>query len=125
MALKYKSTALFILSGSLLLAAGALGIRQGVHDYGHAQTFLQKLCSIFVELYGVFGLVGLAGLLMRRKWTVPVVALWTLVLTAAAVLAPIAWPEEPVPLFAVALGGLGAFAVGFIVFLSVRKLVRI
>lgn len=67
-----------------------LGVHNGTTEWPDAATPLQKSVTGGVFVYGVLGLIGAAGLMLRKHWSFPVVLLWGAVVTyvpAAAVLA--------------------------------------
>jgi len=74
-----------------LLGLGFVGLRNGLAEWSQANTIGQRLASVTEALYGVLGLVAGAGLLTRRRWTVPVVVAWAVSITITAGLAPVVW----------------------------------
>lgn len=67
-----------------------LGVHNGITEWADAGTALQKSVTGGVFVYGILGLVGALGLILRKRWSFPIVLLWGLVVIyvpGAAVLA--------------------------------------
>ena len=105
-------------------ALTALFGMSGPGDFSDATNTLQKLCSVVVTGYGVFGVLGIVGLLAKRRWTREVVVVWGALLIAAAVLAPAAWAPGELRWWTIALGALLAAVIAGSVYLIVDRLVR-
>jgi hypothetical protein len=74
----------------VLGVTGVIGVYNGVTEWKDAVTPLQKCVTAGVILYGVLGIPGAVGLILRKRWTLPVVLLWGVIVTfvpGAAVLA--------------------------------------
>ena len=107
-----------------LLSITAFAGRQGPGDFVESTTTLQRVCSVAVTVYGILGAIALIGLALKKQWTLPVIAGWSLATTIAATTAPIAWSDEPVPWWAVLLGGVTTALIGYLIFLLARILIN-
>lgn len=79
----------WLLSIFVLALTGVLGVVNGASEWGDAATALQKSVTGGVLLYGILGIPGAIGLALRKRWSLPIVVLWGVVVTyvpAAAVL---------------------------------------
>ena len=65
----------------LLGVTGLMGLYNGATEWADAITPLQKSVTGGVFLYGVLGVVGAVGLLLRKRWSFPVVLIWGVVIT--------------------------------------------
>jgi hypothetical protein len=97
----------------------------GPGDYAESETTLQKLCSVVVTAYGALGVAGLVGLVSKRAWAPSITLGWAILLVLAAVLAPTAWAPGETTWWGVALGAVLAAALGWTVYLIVKRLVRL
>jgi len=70
-----------VLSLLLLAVTGALGIYNGITEWGDGTTPWQRSVTMGVLVYGVLGLVSAYGLLRRRRWALRTVIAWAVVIT--------------------------------------------
>jgi peptidoglycan/LPS O-acetylase OafA/YrhL len=82
------------LSLALLLVTGVVGIYNGITERSTGATTWQKSVTAGVFLYGLLGLVSAYGLARRRKWSVPAVISWGVVITYVAAVASVAYTEK-------------------------------
>ncbi len=75
----------------VLGATGWLGLTDGWNLTRTAVTMGQRVATGTQLAYGFFGLLALAGVLMRRRWALVPLTLWGLSVTATAALAPVVW----------------------------------
>lgn len=69
--------AAWIVSLGLLLFTGAVGVHNGITEWGEGETPLQHSVTAGVFLYGLLGLISFYGLLRRRRWSLRTVIAWT------------------------------------------------
>ena len=84
----------WVLSLVLLLFTGGVGVFNGITEWGEGTTTAQRLVTIGVFLYGVFGLITAYGLLRRRRWSVRTAIAWTIPVTYVPGLAVMAYGGE-------------------------------
>lgn len=76
---------------ALLGLTGAIGLYNGVGEWGDAHDALQRSVTAAVFVYGVAGLVAAYGLALRRGWSVRAAAVWGLATTYAGTVAGVAY----------------------------------
>ena len=106
----------FLLSLVLLLFTGVTGIRDGVDDWGEANTFAQQSVSGGVFLYGILGLITAYGLIRRRRWSLATAIAWSVVITYVPGVAVMAYGGVDAKLGSAiaASGGTALIALGVI-----------
>jgi hypothetical protein len=85
-----------------------VGVYNGLTEWKDAQTFLQKTVTGGVLIYGVLGVAGVVGLILRKRWTHVVTILWGVVVTYVASVAAIAYAGDDATVVGAVFGGLGA-----------------
>jgi hypothetical protein len=75
----------------LLSLTGALGVYNGISEWGDPHTPLQRSVTVSVFLYGIAGLAGAYGLVLRRRWSVWAAVMWGMATTYAGTVATIAY----------------------------------
>lgn len=76
---------------AVLLAAGWLGLMEGLNTFRDAGTTGQRLAGGFQLLCGATAVVSLAALLVRASWFRVPFGLCAVAMTATAALAPVYW----------------------------------
>jgi hypothetical protein len=77
---------------ALVFAASAwLGLTEGVATLRGTPTTGQRIASITQILYGLAGGLCLIALRVRPAWSMLVLGLWVVMLTATGGLAPVVW----------------------------------
>lgn len=71
----------FVLSLLLLLFTGAVGVYNGLSEWGEGRTPMQHSVTVGVLLYGIFGLITAYGLFRRRRWSVATAIAWAIPIT--------------------------------------------
>jgi hypothetical protein len=71
----------WVLSLTLLVFTGVLGIHNGVTEWDPGHTLAQKSVSAGTFIYGVFGLITAYGLFRRRAWSIGTAIAWGIVVT--------------------------------------------
>ena len=104
--------AAWIVAILLLLNTGAVGFYNGVTEFAEAHTPLQRSVTAGVFLYGVFGLSAAIALFVRHRWSVPLSAVWAVVVTYVASTAALAYAGEDATIGAAVSGGVGAGLIG-------------
>ena len=74
-------TSAWIVSLVLLLCTGAVGVYNGLTEWGDGATPWQHSVTVGVFLYGVLGLVSAYGLFRRRRWALRTAIAWAIVIT--------------------------------------------
>ena len=95
----------------------------GPGDFVASMTVLQKICSIVVTGYGVFGVLAAVGLIAKHRWALGATAVWGAMITIAAVLAPVAWAPGATTWWNTALGAALALALGWTAYRVVRWII--
>ncbi|MFN2635799.1 MAG: hypothetical protein ABR585_02070 [Gemmatimonadaceae bacterium] len=100
----------------LLLVTGAIGIYNGVTEWGEGKRLLQHSVTVGVFLYGVFGLSAAAGLFRRERWALWSTIVWGLMISYVPPAAIIAYAGgRPAIGSAIATGaGCAVIALGVI-----------
>lgn len=83
----------WILSIILLLVTGVAGILNAWREWDDPNGALQRSVTLGVLLYGLLGVAGAVGLVLRRKWSVRVAAAWAIAVTYAATVASFAFHD--------------------------------
>jgi hypothetical protein len=108
-----------------LLVTAYFGLSNGPADLLHVESAGQLVVSLAVTAYGVAGLVGAYGLWRRKPWTRLCIAVWALGTTTAAAVAPRAYGDATVSVWAVLVGTLAAAALaGGVLWFVIRDLGR-
>ena len=81
----------FVLIVVVLLAAGWLGLKEGLDGMHDAETTGQRLAATSQLLYGAAAVASLAALLARASWFRLTFGLWAVAMSATATLAPVVW----------------------------------
>jgi hypothetical protein len=117
----------WILSVTLLLVTGVIGLRNARDDWNDPLTALQRTVIVGVALYGMLGIVGGVGLARRRPWSVTVAAAWAITVTYAATVASFAFNDPTFSREGTLAGVVGAFVacalIGVFVVWSARRAV--
>lgn len=74
-------TSAWIVSLVLLLVIGAIGVYNGVTEWGDGTTLWQHSVTVGVLLYGVLGLASAYGLFRRQRWALRTAIGWAVVVT--------------------------------------------
>jgi hypothetical protein len=80
----------------LLLASAYLGLTGGIPLVREAHTAAQAVATGTELLYGVAAVAALVGLASRYRWTLRILLVWALGLTATSGLAPVVWGNAAV-----------------------------
>jgi hypothetical protein len=84
----------WVLSLAVLTFTGVVGVRNGVTEWNSGTTTAQKLVTVGVFLYGVFGLATAYGLIRSRRWSVVTAIAWALAVTYVPGVAVMAYGGE-------------------------------
>ena len=101
---------LFWLILLLLMTTAIAGLRGGLPLVRDGATHQIQALGFLELAYGVGGFLGGLGLLWRRRWALPAVAVWGAAGTTAAFVAPLLFTPRVV-WSGVILGGVGAAAI--------------
>jgi hypothetical protein len=78
--------------GLLFLAGlGWLGLSGGVEQFSMSRSLIQWAQSMSQLAYGILSVAAIVAVLRRRRWKTAVLRAWTVAVTLAAGLAPVAW----------------------------------
>ena len=89
-----RQRVLFWLVLLLLMTTAIAGLRGGLPLIRDSATHQIQALGFLELTYGVGGLLGGLGLLWRRRWAFPAVAVWGAAATAAAFVAPLLFARE-------------------------------
>lgn len=111
-----------LLSAAMLFVVGVLGTINGVTEWSDPglSTFWRRSVVVASLIYGILGLIAGVGVLLRRRWSVPVAMMWGVVASYCGTIATIAWAEVGQPVVRSALAALVAsmLLVGFVVWVT-------
>ncbi|HEX5076449.1 MAG TPA: hypothetical protein VFW03_24775 [Gemmatimonadaceae bacterium] len=116
--------AAWIVAILLLLNTGLVGFYNGVREFSEAHTPLQKSVTAGVFIYGIFGLSAAVALFVRHRWSVPLSAVWAVVVTYVASTAALAYEGEEATIGAAITAGVGAGLIGVFVVWCARVVTR-
>ena len=116
--------AAWIVAILLLLNTGVVGVYNGVTEFADAHTPLQRSVTAGVFVYGIFGLAAATALFVRHRWSVPLSAVWAVVVTYVASTASLAYAGEDATIGAALSGGIGAGLIGVFVVWCARAATR-
>jgi len=116
--------AVWIVAILLLFNTGLVGFYNGVTEFAEAHTPLQKSVTAGVFVYGIFGLSAAVALLVRHRWSVPLSAVWAVVVTYVASTAALAYAGEDATIGAAISAGVGAGLIGLFVVWCAREATR-
>ena len=116
--------AAWIVAILLLLNTGLVGFYNGVREFSEAHTPLQKSVTAGVFIYGIFGLSAAVALFVRHRWSVPLSAVWAVVVTYVASTAALAYEGEEATMGAAITAGVGAGLIGVFVVWCARVVTR-
>jgi len=116
--------AAWIVAILLLVNTGAVGVYNGVTEFADAHTPLQKSVTAGVFVYGIFGLSAAFALLVRHRWSVPLSAVWAVVVTYVASTAALAYAGDDATIGAAISAGIGAGLIGVFVVWCARAVTR-
>ena len=106
----------------LLLGTGIAGTYNVFAEAPDVATPLQAGTTVGVGMYGAFGIAAAIGLALRKRWALPMTAVWVVAITVTAVLAPVAYAEV-YSVIGVVIGGLVALGLGVGTYLLVGRFV--
>jgi len=101
-------TSAWIVSLVLLLVIGAIGVYNGVTEWGDGTTPWQHSVTLGVLLYGVLGLVSAYGLFRRRRWSLRTAIAWAVVVSYVPGVAVLAYTDADATLGAAIAASAGA-----------------
>jgi hypothetical protein len=113
-------TVAWLLASLVLLATGGLGTYNGLTEWADARTGWQQSVTGGVFLYGLLGLAGAVGLLMRRRWSYPLAIAWGVVVTYVAAAAVLAYGGPDASIGAALAAGIGSAIIALLVVLAAR-----
>ena len=82
-----------VLSMALLLFTGCVGVYNGITEWGDGQTVAQHAVTAGVLIYGIFGLITVGGLILRRRWSLSTAIVWMIAVTYVPGLAVTAYAD--------------------------------
>lgn len=71
----------WVLSLAVLVITGALGVYNGLSEWGEGRTVMQRSVSVGVLMYGILGLATGYGLFRRQRWSLKTAIAWAVVIT--------------------------------------------
>lgn len=113
-------TIAWVLAILALLATGALGIYNGLTEWGDAQTGWQRAVTGGVVVYGVLGLAAGIGLARRRRWSYKLAIAWGVVVTFVGGGAVLAYGGADASVGAAVSAGAAGAAIALLVALAAR-----
>lgn len=95
----------------MLAGTGVMGIYNGVDEWTNPYTPFQRAVWCGVVLYGVLGLLGVYGVIRRRRWSDRVVISWGVAITFVSGTAALAYAGAD----AMVVGAIAAFVGGALI----------
>ena len=86
----------FVVAVVLVAISGVGGLVNGVVEWTSGTNAFQHSVHIADLIFGLAGVVGVAGLWTRRPWSINALAIWAASLVYAAGAAPLAFAPEDV-----------------------------
>jgi hypothetical protein len=114
----------WVLSIVVLLATGALGLRNGARQLADATTPLQYSVTVSEIVYGVMGLAAGGLLAARHRSAVWLAAVWAVVVTYVASMAALAYAGAHATARGAVSAGIGSALIGAAVVWGARSAVR-
>ena len=85
-----------VLALLLVAVASAMGLRNIPDELRHpGGTVWQQSVQVGGVLYSVLGILLVVGMLLHRRWAVPVAIAWSLAVVYTAGIATLAWEVNP------------------------------
>ena len=109
----------FIAPFLLLLAAGWLGVRDGLNEWSGVENSAQRLATVVALGYGIAGFLAAVALWFGQPRTKLLVLIWALLIMATGSLAPVVWGEAPI--YTEILGGIASAAIAAVVHWLARR----
>jgi len=100
---------------ALLLLCVYSGIVDGLDSARSAATPGQRIAGASQLVYGIAAAAALLALLLRRRWSMPLLLVWGASLTLTGGMAPVVWGEQNA-----LVGLIGGASVALIVGLALR-----
>lgn len=110
-----------IVAALVLLATGVLGLYNGVSELADAENTAQRLVTLGVLLYGLFGVPAGLGVLLRRRWGVALAGAWAVTVSLVGPAATVYYGGEPVLGVATLAAFVGSAAVAVVVWWLARR----
>ncbi|MFL5480804.1 MAG: hypothetical protein ACJ8AK_01305 [Gemmatimonadaceae bacterium] len=114
----------WVLSLGLLLFTGAVGIYNGLTEWGEGRGSLQRSVTIGVFLYGIFGLASAYGLVRRQRWSIRTVIAWTVAVTYVPGVAVMAYADEDAILGSAIAASIGSLLIALGVLWTTNVMTR-
>jgi peptidoglycan/LPS O-acetylase OafA/YrhL len=114
----------WVLSLGVLLFTGAVGIYNGITEWGEGRGLLQHSVTIGVFLYGIFGLVSAYGLMRRRRWSLRTVGAWTIAVAYVPGAAVMAYADEDASLGSAIAASVGSTLIALAVLWTTNVMTR-
>lgn len=108
----------------LLGMTGALGLYNGINEWGDAQNRLQQSVTAAVLLYGVAGVAATYALAMRRRWAIWAAVAWSIGTTWAGTVAVVAYGGEEASSIGVVAAGCACLLIAAAMIWGVRAQTR-
>ena len=114
----------WLLALAVLAVTGFFGFYNALNEWPVAATPLQRVVTGGVLGYGVSGSLATVGLALRRRWSLPVVAAWGVIVTIVGTLANEAYVPNDVGIGATIGAGAASAIIAALVYLLARRALR-
>ena len=114
----------FVISLALLLFTGAVGVHNGITEWGEGLTLAQRSVTAGVFLYGILGLVSAYGLIRRRHWSLSTVIAWSVAVTYVPGVAVMAYGGEDAILGSAIAASVGSALIALAVIWTTNAMTR-
>jgi hypothetical protein len=114
----------WLLSALVLAGTGVIGLQDAFEEWHGAISAGQKSATVAVGIYGILGVIAAIGLLMRRRWSDPLVIAWAVCVTYAATAGTIFYGGSDANTVGTIFAFLGAGTVASLVVWGARRAVK-
>jgi hypothetical protein len=97
------------------------GLWNGFQDWPHSNGLGEQMVTIAVICYGFSGAILLLGMLLKRKWVMIPLIVWSIAITFAAIAAPYVYSRDEGRWIGTIASGICTIAILALIALQVRE----
>lgn len=105
----------------LVVITSISGLWNGFQDWPHSNNLGEKMVTVAVICYGFAGTILLFGMLLKRKWIMLPLIVWSIAITFAATAAPYVYSADEGRWIGTIASGICTIALFALIALRVRK----